>query len=141
MSEPTSPSLNNTEFGAPILRVAFCTMMPAAAEESFGKVLSNAAMNFSSSKAGPCSRESNLLESNGTGVETKADAREGAAAVALESMGEDIETDIGVLVVGLPRRLDSSNCANVGRADMLAMTEDSAARGELRETEDESQAN
>ncbi len=139
MSEPTSPSLNNTEFGAPILRVAFCTMMPAAAEESFGKVLSNAAMNFSSSNC-TCSRESNLLESNGTGVETKAGAREGAAAVALESMGEDIETDIGVLVAGLPRRLDSSNCANVGRADMLAMTEDSAARDELRETEDESQA-
>ncbi len=72
-----------------------------------------------------------MLESNGTGVDTKVSAREGVAAVVLD--GEELGTETGVDCSGLPRRLDSSSCASVGSADMLAITEDSIAGDEFRE--------
>lgn len=64
---------------------------PAAAGERFGKVFTNAAMNFSRSETETCSSESRVLESNGTGVDTKVSAREGVVAVVLE--GDELGTE------------------------------------------------
>ena len=73
MPELMSPSLNITWFASPILRVAFCVMASKVSSGRLGKVLINAALNFSSSEVKLCWGDIALrLIRVGPGAEMKA---------------------------------------------------------------------
>ena len=98
ISELVSPSLNMTELGVPIKRVAFFLMVSTADSGRFGNVLMSAVLNFSSSEAKSCwrpidmarllSAESAVVTKVESGVETKAEGKVRVGSTALE--GDDI---------------------------------------------------